>query len=195
MQDPNELIVENDVPTIAPVEVPIIPTAEELAPLTPAFNDAAPEIDPDAPYGRKADGTPAKKRGRKSPNESGDLFDRLDSVTQSTLRPQREKPIPTVQTIATDYRPVANLAAGLWFGVPQVFLGEDWKPEKDDEPLIAKAFHDYFKAKGIAEIDPGVALLLVLGSYTAVRVNRPTIKERVSKWFQSMKGFRPWKKR
>lgn len=187
--DPNALAVDDDVtPAIEqPIpeieKEPVIPTLDELnPPKTVEFNDAANGVDPDAPYGRNKDGTPAKKRGRKS-GTTGDLFDRLDSVTESTQRRQTFQQSVKSTSIALDYRPIASFATGLWFGIPQMFFGDDWKPESADEPIIAKAFYDYFKAKGIAEVSPELGLVLALSSYTIVRVNKPTVKSRLSSWF------------
>ena len=207
MNNPNALQVEtDDTPPIeqpkpeeqkeSPDDQPIIPSLDELKPPTAAtFNDAPDSTAPYgrdamgtplAPYGLKADGTPAKKRGRKTEGTS-DQFERLDSVTPSTAsrrtNPTKANGVP----IAVDYRPLANLATGLWFGVPVMFLGDDWKPEPSDEPVISKAFYDYFKAKGISEMSPELGLAVALGGYTLVRLPRPTVKTRLGSFVSWLK--------
>lgn len=185
--DPNNLTVEDDTVPIenliaATEEQPVIPTVEELT------SHAVPKngIDGDAPYGRNKDGTPAKKRGRKA-GTTADLFDRLDSVTPSTPSHKGSPPIGQGVPIAWDYRPIANFATGLWFGIPTMIFGDDWKPEPADEPIISKAFYDYFKAKGIAEVSPELGLGLALLSYTVVRVNKPTVHTRLQSIFAWIK--------
>lgn len=201
--DPNELVVISDVEKqTAPIEPvsnapqvggsedqPIIPTIEDLNAKSAVFNDPPNlGVDADAPYGRNKDGSPAKKRGRKTLT-GGDLFERLDSVTPSTQSQAHRLPSGSKPVIVTDYRPVANLATGLWIGIPQIFFGEDWKPENEgQEKVIAEAFHSYFRAKGIAEMSPEIGLYLALGSYTIVRINKPTVKSRLESgvaWLKS----------
>lgn len=197
--DPNELTVIDDTekqstanegsketPPIDDSEnQPIIPTVAELNAPKPVhsgqFNDAIPPnqgVDAEAPYGRNKDGTPAKKRGRKG-SSNGDQFDRLDSVTVSTpSRTPQARGLPS-PAIVTDYRPIASLATGLWIGIPQLIFGEDWKASESDEKLIADAFYNYFRAKGITEMSPELGLGLALGSYVVVRINKPTVKSRI----------------
>ena len=213
--DPNILVVENDdtsndinknddSQTSPQNEPPIVeaaiepdvliathfPSAADLEarPHARASNmESADDEDSLAPYGRNKDGTPAKKRGRKIAS-GDDLFQRLDSVTPAPPRKNASSTMPNAAAIAIDYRSLANTATGLWFGVPQMLFGEDWKPEPAEEPVVAKAFHDYLKAKNIVDIDPTLALCLVLGSYTIARVNKPTVKSRLQSMFGWMKA-------
>lgn len=179
--DPNEIEVIKDVVENAD-EQPIIPTLEDLSPPPIQSVPADPPIqgvDPEAPYGRNKDGSPARKRGRKTGSADGQ-FARLDSVTESSQSQAHRLPKGIKSGIVTDYRPIANLATGLWIGIPQIIFGEDWKAENEgQEKVIADAFHNYFKAKGITEISPEIALSLALGSYAIVRVNKPTVKNRI----------------
>ena len=212
LKDPNSLDVIDDTPTpetaISDVvdpqpkidesnEAPVIPTAAELnAPTQAQFNDQGP--DPEAPLGRNKDGTPTKKRGRKKPGEegyNGDLFDRLDSVTQTTERSQSRPAMVTPQAIAANYRQLGETAANLWFNVPQILLGEDWKPEPAEVPMVAKGFQDYFKAKGVTELDPTLSLALILGTYTLARVNKPSVQTRLQSLMTWAKGKTSWLKR
>lgn len=202
--DPNELAVVNDIENKStPIEAPktevqtgdsenqpVIPTVEELNARPAQFNSEQTPmgVDPDAPYGRNKDGSPAKKRGRKAPT-SGDLFDRLDSVTPSTASQARPLPNAARSAIVTDYRPVASLATGLFIAVPQMFLGADWAPEDAaSEKIIADAFYNYFRAKGISEMSPELALGIALGSHAVSRINKPTVKGRIAQGVEWIKS-------
>lgn len=199
MDDPNKLDVVGDVPSNDPPQNdpaqlpssneddPIIPTPEQLnAPITPEpstgqFNDV------EAPYGRNKDGSPAKKRGRKTPTKD-EHFDRLDSVTQNAPRPVKSSQPVQTAAIVTDYRAIAETAANLWFNLPQLILGEDWAPAPEEVKPVAKGFQDYFQAKGISQLDPTISLALILGTYAVVRVTKPTIKTRIQSgvaWLKS----------
>jgi len=189
--DPNNPGVDNDLAgNESPIEQPVIPTVAELQGEKPPLTEpgeSASGIDPEAPYGRKKDGTPAKKRGRQAGSQN-DLFERLDSVTQSTPRPRPGPSNPPIAAIVTDYRAVGQMAANLWFNVPQTIFGEDWSPEPNEIPLVAKGFTDYFQAKGISQISPELSLGLILLGYTAGKLNKPTVKSRFSKvaeWIKS----------
>jgi len=189
-EDPNTPNVEDDTNKSVETEGPIIPTAEELtqSALLQNVNASIEGVDPDAPFGRKKDGTPAKKRGRHSGSAQVDQFARLDSVSPTAPRQARSVPTTQAPAIAVDYRALGETAANLWFNVPQIIFGEDWAPESNEVQPVAKGFTDYFKANGVTEINPTIALLLVLGSYSVVRINKPTVKDRLSKGFQWIKS-------
>lgn len=144
----------------------------------------------DAPYGYNKDGTPAKKRGRKPKDEAdgtADAFARLSSVRPAGPRPVPiPGQIPAPAAIPTDYKALGDTAANLWFNVGQIPFGDDWAPNTDigEHLIISKGFRDYFQAKGVTQLDPTLSLCLVLGSYTLSRINKPTIKDKVSRgWF------------
>lgn len=192
VKDPNELNVENDLPvTDAPVIQsqiePVIPAAEELnsTPAPSVMNDPGPDLD--APYGRNKDGSPAKKRGRKGGTQD-DLFERLDSVTPNPPRPQKIAQSASPAVIVADYQAIAETAANLFFNVPQMLFGEDWEPEKHEVPPVVKGFKDYVSSKGITQLDPTLALCLILGSYTVGKINKPTVRTRfqsITDWIKS----------
>lgn len=211
IKDPNQIDLEDDTPKTEAVkqkpevkpEPPFviedkpayIPTLEELTTPPP---EAVVLPDPEAPHGRNKDGTPTKKRGRKVPGDegyTGDLFDRLDSVTQSTAMPQTRQTTVSPAAIAANYRQLGETAANLWFNVPQILLGADWAPEASEIPMVAKGFQDYFKAKGVTELDPTLSLTLILGTYTLARVNKPSVQTRLQSVMTWFRGRTPWFKK
>jgi hypothetical protein len=185
---------ETDAVSFERLDLPNVPTQSEV---DPPIEEA---VTIDAPYGLKADGTPAKKRGRKSALEGGGTvdppqFERLDSVTQAPPLPRAKtagnatRPsIPQPAAIATDYRAMGETAANLWFNIGETALGEDWRPNPGEPQYIAGAFTDYFRAKEIKVIDPAIVLCIALGGYTVARINKPTIKSKLGRvvlWMKS----------
>ena len=167
-------------------------------PLAPALEGGL-EIDLEAPYGRKIDGTPMKKRGRPRTGETPAEGEpagidsatraRLDSVSRAGPRKPKVEPIIMPAPIVVDYDASAQVAATLWFAVGELILGSDWAPEKNEPQIIKGAFKTYFVANGIGDIPPGIALALALGGYAAVRAQKPTVSERIGKvtaWIKNL---------
>lgn len=151
-----------------------------------------------APYGLKADGTPAAKRGPK-PKSAGNEGDkqraRLRSVSPGKGAPQKPVPMAAEALAVVNYQAMGEMVAGVWFNAGQMLLGEEWAPDvKGGEHLaVAGAFRDYFKAQQIKDLPPGFALVAVLGIYTLKRANRPTIREKlqgVGAWLKQNLRFR-----
>lgn len=180
MENPNAMNVEGDT---------VVKVPDSIEGQQTLSNIEVPAIDPEAPYGRKVDGTPMKKRGRKTGSVEGEQFARLDSVTRAPPKPQQSQTTTPIAPIAVDYDALSRLAATLWFEVPQPLFGSDWAPTgKDEANGIALAFKRYFIAQGITEINPTLALMLSLGSYTLARANKPSFKQRFTglwSWIKS----------
>jgi hypothetical protein len=157
-------------------------------PVEPAFElPAEPETD-DAPWGRKADGTPRKKPGRRADGDQSALHARLDSVGAPPNRPAQNDGIKSTAplsqpepVIAVDYDGIGKLAAGMFFGAGEAAFGDDWAPDvKAGEHIqVAKAFSKYFESQEMSDISPGWALVLTLGAYSIKRFHKPTIRERL----------------
>ncbi len=154
----------------------------------------------DAPYGLKADGTPAKKRGRPAKDaaaadEKDKQRARLRSVGPGKKVPQKLQAITPEPLAVVNYQAMGDLCANLFFNVGSMVLGEDWAPEDQGEALAVSAgFRDYCKAQQVKDIPPGFALTLILVGYTAKRVAKPTVKTRLQlfgAWVKDkVKGFR-----
>jgi hypothetical protein len=110
-----------------------------------------------------------------------------------TPNPRPRKPVAPIvapAAVVVDYDALGKMAANAWFGAGVVVFGREWEPntEQGEHVAVKDAFRDYFKSKNITQIDPGVQLAIVLGSYSLVRVQRPTIKERLGKAWTWMKS-------
>ena len=173
--------------TVVPIAPPIV-AVEPTEPVDAFELDGDPAIDPEAPYGRNKDGTPAKKRGRKG----GDTSSRLDSVTPAPPRVKPQAPptpnisaIVVPPSIPVDYDALGGVVANLWFNGGVMILGTEWEPDtaRGEHVTVKNAFRDYFKSKSITELDPGLMLFVTLSSYALARVQKPTIQERTrSMW-------------
>jgi len=77
----------------------------------------------------------------------------------------------------------ANALIGLGVGLG----GEEWSPrtEKkdglDERDMLENAFGDYFVAKGMEDIPPGIALVIGIGCYAIPRFTMPKTQSRLSK--------------
>jgi len=185
----------NDIPPSESVSPPPSPSQEgDSTPAAPEpsigniFGDVPA---PDAPMtSEQSTATPAKGKkggwrpgaGRKpKPRDGGMDADQraLLSGVDVTAPPPLIPVPPKKSARPADYENMGNLAAGWWFSGGEVLFGPDWKPNDAEEKQIPKAFAEYFRAKGLADIPPGVALALGLGMYSVTRFTRPTVKQRM----------------
>ena len=69
------------------------------------------------------------------------------------------------------------------FGV--ALFGEEWQPiqneNENEREILVGAFSDYFTAKGIIDIPPGVVLCIAIGGYSIRRIGKPQTKSRLGK--------------
>lgn len=177
--DAEDVGAESLTPSPAPEPAPQ-PVQVPIEGVEPASATVQTDTDPEAPYGRKADGTPRAKPGRKG---AGEPSPRLEGVTPAPPRPPKPAPAPpAVQSpLPINYTELGRTAANIWFNVGQLPFGEDWAPntQEGEHEIVAGAFRDYFKAKNVTEIDPTIGLCLVLGGYALKRAAKPTARDKI----------------
>ena len=80
--------------------------------------------------------------------------------------------------------------------------GAEWQPRVDNSiglneaETMTKAWRDYYAAKGIRDIPPGVALTIALAAYTLPRAMMPQTQSRLQRlknWFAAK--YLGWKSR
>lgn len=101
---------------------------------------------------------------------------------------------PAAQT-AEQARAAARVAASSMFMLGMAVGGQEWQPHGPDsgpdEPLnerkmMEDAFTDYFLAKGVTTLPPGMSLSIAIGAYMMPRFFMPQTKARVGRaktWF------------
>lgn len=84
---------------------------------------------------------------------------------------------------------------GLVFSVGQMVGGEEFAPRVDkstgeDEPaFIQGSFENYFRARGVVDIPPGVGLAFAIGGYVFKRWNAPKFEKRRMGWWEGIKQY------
>lgn len=161
----------------------------------PKYEDVIDDI-PDTPYDNDNDNNPFDKQT----DDHGNVFDPNVHATDDHGNPKLTKTgkfrkkrganqgdnsrinIPRPQSeLSVDVAHASMAVTALFITGGQMFFGEEWKPESEAEQnALNKAFYDYFKAKGLGDLPPGVALACALGMYTSKRLAKPTTSQRIS---------------
>lgn len=144
--------------------------------LMDGFADLAPqgEGDPLAPYGRKADGTPKAKPGRRSNADKGSA---PMTATEVKIRAKKAEDTEKTKRIASDNLAanILNLAVGTMVQV----VGPEWAPQNDDEKVALKsALSDYLYANGKADMSPGLVLAITVGGYSFARFHHENTRSK-----------------
>lgn len=158
------------------------------------FNPDLHIANPDGSPRINSQGFITKKRGRKkgcAPNGKLNLPDPHAGAVAAEL-----------QDATIKRQQAAYLSASGFINVGVLIFGEEWLPEKtpvDETGMIVQAFDDYYKIKGVADIPPGIALVIALGGYGIKRFAKPNTKtkmqlivgsviERVKNLFNRLRG-------
>jgi|LGVF01.1.fsa_nt_gb hypothetical protein len=80
-----------------------------------------------------------------------------------------------------NYEACGLTAAHSIFFFAQGIGGQEWEPDQKEAVYMSSAWTEYFRAKGIQDIPPGVMLLTALISYAAPRFGKPVTKSRCKK--------------
>lgn len=146
------------------------------------FNAAVHATNADGSPRKNANGTYAKKRGRKSgsaaPNTTGPakiVIPGGAGVTQTQLNQE--------QLARKGGAGAANLVMALCIGL----CGEEWHPRQDaklgldEKAMLEAGFGDYFVATNRADLPPGWALVACMAMYALPRFGMPKTQTRLQK--------------
>ena len=97
----------------------------------------------------------------------------------SQAPPRAASVILVTQPLPVDYEKTANIAANLWFNLGELVLGAEWCPDADERLPVRDGFRDYFESEKIGHIPASWGLGVILLAYTAKRVNKPSIRDRI----------------
>lgn len=81
----------------------------------------------------------------------------------------------------------ATLFTSLFIGTAQMVGGEEFAPEKGEEPFIKNALATYFRQAGVVDVPPSVGVGLAMGMYVAKRWNRPVFAAKRQGWISRAK--------
>lgn len=139
----------------------------------------------------KADGTYAKKRGRKKGvsyasvvNSGGAGSDGGDSGragTASGVGTQAATGTGT-EKAQVNYPQLARYMTGVGFMGAESLLGPAWRPTPAEDEQITFCTARYLEHLGVDDIPPGMALCIVVGMYALPRINDPETRNRLAKW-------------
>lgn len=109
---------------------------------------------------------------------------------KSTVAAPRKKKDAAPQPSAADLKKAENeaqcrgagvVAAGTMFMLCRGIMGEEWQPTADEVAMQNEAWGNYFVAKGVSDVPPGMALALGIGAYVAPRLTKPKTQEKLGR--------------
>lgn len=122
---------------------------------------------------------PGRKAGQKSESSSkGHIGGQANTKNENGMTAQEVAHARATGTAAAS----ALITAGVVLG------GDEWQPRVDskegvnEHESLSFAFGDYFEAKGVTDIPPGVALTIAIVGYAAPRFVMPKTQSRVTRF-------------
>ena len=107
---------------------------------------------------------------------------------------------PGPGTEAAHYAAAGQAMSATIFAVGQMLGGRDWAPKAvpemglDESAQMADAWAAYFRAKGVVDIPPGMAVSIACASYALPRFTLPSTQTRLGKlrdWWKNRKDKKP----
>lgn len=138
----------------------------------------------------RADGSFAKKRGRKAGKgeplpSPGEVLNR-QQVAPLAPPPEPEKPRLPPEA-------AARMMTNVLINSCVMIFGKEWEPEdKNESDGLKNAFKDYFDASGSPDIPPGFILVAALGTYAAPRIRHENTMSKIRNigiWIKHKLGF------
>lgn len=168
----------SEIPTVQEHAVAEHATQQKLD----ALRDSAGVMFDESIHQRDAQGQPvktaggqwAKRRGRKAGS----------GPTKSVAAPPLVGTSGPVATPVDQARAAGANAAKALVTLGMLIGGDEWKPLQvegvDEFAQLQTAFGDYFVAKNLRDIPPGIALLICVGGYVGPRCFAPVTRSRLS---------------
>ncbi|HHJ14267.1 MAG TPA: hypothetical protein ENJ79_07800 [Gammaproteobacteria bacterium] len=110
--------------------------------------------------------------------------------------PQEPTAGPAPGTEAAHYAAAGRAMAETIFGIGQAFFGSEWAPRVDEamgldeRAQMSDAWAQYFRAKGVVDIPPGIAVSVAMASYALPRLATEQTKGRLRRMVEWAKGRR-----
>jgi hypothetical protein len=133
----------------------------------------------DAPYGVRADGTPAKKRGRRP------------GIANKKSEPAETAVSGIPARVEVDYQFMSRGIVNAELNLLVAILGKDWEPkaELEEAKHLRDGWAAYLESKGIKAFPPEVVLIMAHVAYIAPRLSSPSTKTRLARlreWGQGL---------
>lgn len=150
------------------------------------FDPAIHAVDADGNPKKKPDGTYAKKRGRKPGTMTASAA--AGSALPPKLAPTSAN-VPLTASAGLSSEAAARQFTNAFISGGVMIFGADWEPEDKSEPQELKnALKDYFDADGVPNIPPWFGVALAFGTYSAKRLTKPTIMEKIGAIFHKVRN-------
>lgn len=141
-------------------------------------------------FATNADGSPRRdKVGRFIPRGLGRKAAKPAGENESFVAPEAPPPPPPKAMDQFDAAGAAATAATIAVGVTA--FGDEWVPRPGEGENLQAAFAAYFRAKGVADVPPGLALCIALLGYAGPRFTQPKTLTRLQKfklWLASLRA-------
>ena len=124
---------------------------------------------------RAAGNKPPRVPRNLNPPEPGELKARDGGPMQ-----RQSKPV--------DYHAMALMCVGTVTGVCEQFGGAEWRPSDDEHKTLTNSTETYLRAKEFPDLPPGWVLTFVVCAYALPRLNSPTMRERLGRVGDKIKG-------
>lgn len=128
--------------------------------------------------------------GAPKPTPSG----AADAANRSFVGPDAPEPAAPMPAPAADQFEAAGAAAtAALIALGCTAFGEEWTPRRGEAETLQGAFAAYFKAKGVADIPPGLALTIAVLGYAGPRFTQPKTLTRLQQfklWFANLRARR-----
>ena len=125
---------------------------------------------------KRADGTYAKKRGRKAGSSPAGSALPSPNAPASMNAPSTNGVILTSEQVA---KQIVN--AGL-NGAVMIF-GDDWEPENISEAkALVFSLRDYFDIRGVPKFPAELGLLIAVGAYALPRLRKEKTRTKIQTW-------------
>jgi hypothetical protein len=99
------------------------------------------------------------------------------------------------QSKVVDYHAMGIMCVDVVTGVAQQLGGAEWRPSADEYTNLTNATETYLRAKEFPDIPPGWVLCFVVCGYALPRLNSPTMREKLGRVGDKIKGvFRAGKR-
>lgn len=149
-------------------------------------------FDPDI-HETKKDGTPklskngvlCRRPGRRAGASKSRVFTGPQPGEQAEILPGTE---------SAHYDAAGRAMAQTIFAAGAALFGEEWQPQRvesvglDEDAQMQSAWADYFRARGVVDVPPGVAVGIAMVSYALPRLSMPKTRNRIKGLIAKFRG-------